>query len=201
MFPDLSILPEWLLVGLLVGGLASVGVAVLFVVASRWFPSPAAPDSASRDGDRRRRDEIRAYLRAIEESFEEETTVAGQTVAFYLPARDVAITFDARAYYRIEATDTTAVLVEHEMPGVHLGARLPFEVPDLDFGPAATSAGLEPAVAAYRELGLSPEASADEVTAAYRDRVKEVHPDLGGDEDAFQRVREAYTTAKRYSAD
>lgn len=201
MFPDLSFLPEWLLVGLLVGGLGSVGVAALFVVASRHFPSPVEPAEVGLDGDGRRRDELRAYLRAIDEPFAEDHPVAGQPVAFYLPARDVAITFDARAYYRIERTATEPVLVEHEMPGIQLGARLPFEVPEAEFGDETTSRDLEPAAAAFRELGLTPPATLADVKAAYRERVKDVHPDLGGDEDEFKRVREAYTTAKQYTAE
>ena len=201
MFPDPSFLPEWLLVGLLVGVAGSLGVAGLFVVANRRYPSPVEPGSAGVDGDRRRRDELRAYLRAIDEPFAEDHPVAGQAVAFYLPERDVAITFDARAYYRIERSDTAAVLVEHEMPGVQLGARLPFEVPSVAFGEASASSDSQPAVAAFRELGLSPAATLSDVKSAYRDRVKDVHPDLGGDEESFKRVREAYTTAKQHAGE
>jgi hypothetical protein len=46
---------------------------------------------------------------------------------------------------------------------------------------------------AYDRLGLDPDADADEVKRAYREKVKEVHPDTeGGDEDAFKRVKSAY---------
>lgn len=45
---------------------------------------------------------------------------------------------------------------------------------------------------AYRALGLDPGASEDAVRRAYRERVKEVHPDRGGDEAEFQRVTAAY---------
>ncbi|WP_135830171.1 J domain-containing protein [Halorussus halobius] len=46
---------------------------------------------------------------------------------------------------------------------------------------------------AYRRLGLDPDADADAVRRAYRERVKSVHPDReGGDEDEFKRVNEAY---------
>jgi len=37
------------------------------------------------------------------------------------------------------------------------------------------------------------------VKSAYRDRVKQVHPDHGGDEADFKRVREAYTLAKQHA--
>lgn len=47
--------------------------------------------------------------------------------------------------------------------------------------------------AAYRVLDLDPGASEDAVREAYRERVKEVHPDTNaGDEDAFKRVTAAY---------
>lgn len=41
-------------------------------------------------------------------------------------------------------------------------------------------------------LGVPPDADAETVRKAYRDRVKEVHPDNGGDEAAFRRVAAAY---------
>ncbi|ESP88884.1 J domain-containing protein, partial [Candidatus Halobonum tyrrellensis] len=47
---------------------------------------------------------------------------------------------------------------------------------------------------AYSELDLSPEASGEEVKRAYRERVKETHPDSGGDEEEFKRVTSAYET-------
>jgi DnaJ-domain-containing protein 1 len=46
---------------------------------------------------------------------------------------------------------------------------------------------------AYRTLGLSPGASDDAVRRAYRQKVKEVHPDTeSGDEESFKRVNRAY---------
>lgn len=46
----------------------------------------------------------------------------------------------------------------------------------------------------YRALGISPDASKAEIRAAYKQRVKETHPDLNDDPNAaaeFQRVKEA----------
>ncbi|SFS02873.1 DnaJ domain-containing protein [Halomicrobium zhouii] len=201
MLAELGPFPEWLLVGTLLGVLGSVVVAGLFLVANRLYPTPTATSDGRGDGEGRRRDELRAYLQAIDESYAEDHFVEGQHVAFYLPERDVAITFDARAFYRIERSPTTPVLVEHEMPGVQLGARLPFETPEVEFGTQVERDQVHPATAAFRELGLPAGATLEEVKRAYRRRVKEVHPDRGGDEDAFKRVREAYTTAKRHAAD
>jgi len=46
---------------------------------------------------------------------------------------------------------------------------------------------------AYSVLGVDPGADEGAVREAYRERIKEVHPDTdGGDEEAFKRVRAAY---------
>ncbi len=45
---------------------------------------------------------------------------------------------------------------------------------------------------ACRVLNVDPDADEGELKRAYRRRVKETHPDLGGSEAAFRRVREAY---------
>ncbi|MGM0591644.1 MAG: J domain-containing protein [Halobacteriota archaeon] len=192
----LASLPNWLVVGLLVGALASVVVAAVFYLGDRLFPTASSPSADRIDGTNRRRAEIREYLGAIAEPFSEDAVVHGETVAFYLSDRDVAITFDARAFFRLQREGTHAVLCEHEMPGYHLGKRLPFEVPDLE-PPASRSD--DPVAAAFRALGLPPTASEAEVQAAYRARVKDAHPDHGGDLERFQRLREAYTTAKMHA--
>ncbi len=43
-------------------------------------------------------------------------------------------------------------------------------------------------------LGVGPNADAEEVREAYRERVKEVHPDRGGSEDEFRQVKNAKET-------
>jgi hypothetical protein len=188
----LFLLPPWLVAGVVLGSMASCCVAVVFVVGDRLFPTAQAAESRQIDGTTRRRGEIRQYLVDIDERFREDHTVHGETVAFYLPERDVAITFDAKAYFRIEEAGTYTVLCEHEMPGRGLGRRLPFEVPDLDPDPVLD----DPITTAFAELDLSPEASPDEVKSAYRTKLKQVHPDHGGDREEFQRVQEAYATAR-----
>lgn len=45
---------------------------------------------------------------------------------------------------------------------------------------------------AFRTLGLSPGADEATVKQAYRNRVKDVHPDNGGSESEFKRVKRAY---------
>jgi hypothetical protein len=49
-------------------------------------------------------------------------------------------------------------------------------------------------VKAHEVLGVRPGAPADEVRAAWRRKVLDVHPDRGGDEAAFAEVHEAYRT-------
>jgi hypothetical protein len=195
-------LPEWLVVGIALGLASSVLVALLFFVADRRYPTEQ-PDHTD-GGEERRRTEIRQYLDAIGEEYVERHRIEGEEVAFYLPERDVAVTFDVGAFYRIDRSDTYAVLVEHEMPGFQLGSRLPFEVPEVAFddgGPGGTpseaDADADTLAAALAELGVGADADGEEIRAAYRRRVKETHPDQGGDEEEFKRVREAYVTAKR----
>ncbi|WP_435076501.1 J domain-containing protein [Halococcus sp. AFM35] len=195
--PEVVSLPVWL-VGMALGAGSLLLVTGVFVLAARLYPTVPAggTDGKTREqSDAKRRREIREYLDTIGESFVENRSVEGQSVAFYLPERDVAITFDARAYYRLRRSPTHAVLVEHELPGVHLGSRLPFETPDLD----VEDSHVDPASAAFAVLGLPSGASTREVTAAYREKIKRVHPDHGGDHEEFQRVREAYATAREHA--
>jgi len=57
----------------------------------------------------------------------------------------------------------------------------------------------DPVGDAFDELGLDRDADLDAVKGAYRERVKETHPDQGGDEESFRRVREAYATARNHA--
>lgn len=59
-----------------------------------------------------------------------------------------------------------------------------------DVGP---SPGLSRAEA-YRRLGLDTDADEGEIRRAYRERIKDAHPDRGGDEAEFKRLTEAYET-------
>ncbi|QZX99931.1 J domain-containing protein [Halobaculum rubrum] len=59
----------------------------------------------------------------------------------------------------------------------------------------AGNSGMPPGDA-RRTLGVDADASQSELKAAYRDRVKETHPDSGGDEAEFKRVNSAYETLK-----
>lgn len=177
------------------GLLATIVVVAVFVLGDRVLPA-AQQDRVERvAGESRRHAQIRRYLRTIDEPFAERATVDGVRVAFYLPTRDVALTFDVKAFFRLEATATHVVLCEHELTTAGLGRRLPFEVPEPE--PAEPELA-DPVAAAFDVLDLSRSADIDEVKQAYRERVKEVHPDQGGDEAEFRRVREAYATARNH---
>ncbi|WP_144901694.1 J domain-containing protein [Halobellus captivus] len=201
MLPEwVSSLPSWLVLGLLGGGLASVVVAGVFLVGGRLFPD-APPTSGHRiDGPSRRRMEIRSYLRTISEPFVEDHPIDGEMVEFYLPQRGVALTFDAQAYFRLERAGTYTVLCEHEMPAHALGRRLPFEVPEFEFG-RHRPARDDPVTEAFDYLNLAPTVAPEEVKSAYRDRVKSAHPDHGGSQAEFKRLQEAYATAREHAAE
>lgn len=196
MFPDwIAQLPWWFSAGIAGGAGISVLIAGVFLIGGRLSPTPE-PDPRHRvDGTDRRRTEISTYLRTIDEPFLADHVIHGEAVAFYLPRRDVAITFDAKAYFTILDAGTHAILCEHEMPGINLGRRLPFETPEAEFGRPGEDVDAD-VDEAFRLLGLSPEADEDTVTAAYRSKIKDVHPDHGGDPDRFQEVHDAYTVAK-----
>lgn len=190
-----SAFPPWLLLGVAGGLLTSVLVASVFVVGRRLFPDePTA--GAVVDGAGRRRAEIRDYLREIGEPFAEDHPVRGETVEFYLPGRDVAVTFDAMAYFRLERAGTYTVLCEHEMPARGLGRRLPFDVPEPE--PAVPNAA-DPVVAAFDHLDLPRSADPSEIRVAYRNKAKTAHPDHGGSQPEFQRLQEAYATAREHA--
>jgi len=60
-------------------------------------------------------------------------------------------------------------------------------------GPGGVQYSRQSVTQASQVLGVSPDADESTVKQAYRDRIKEVHPDAdGGDEDEFKRVQEAY---------
>ena len=195
MLPDWS--TTWLVAGLLLGGAFSILAGTAFVVGQRLFPDEAPRKDGGATGEARRRAEIRRYLDAIGEEYVENRPVAGRVVGFHLQERDVAITFDVGTYFHIRRTKTVAILYEHEMPVHHLGARLPFEVPDVD--PSSEDTSPEAVRAAFDALDLPMGVDSKRIEAAYRERIKESHPDHGGDEAEFKRVREAYAVAKEHA--
>jgi hypothetical protein len=67
------------------------------------------------------------------------------------------------------------------------------EAGDAEEGPDDPETAADRTAAAYEVLGLEPGAGPEAVRAAYRERVKEAHPDTpGGGVEEFIRVREAY---------
>ncbi|MFB6197138.1 MAG: J domain-containing protein [Halobacteriaceae archaeon] len=182
--------PSWVVTGLLIaGGLAGTS-AIIFTLGMRAFPDGQSTTSERTASEWKRRGEIRGFLDAAGERYREDHEVSGCRTAFYLPERDVAITFDGATYYRLKESDTHAILLEHEFPGENLGSRLPFDVNIIG---DASPIDMEEA---YSVLGIDHGATLSDIESAYRDRIKEVHPDQGGSADQFKRVREAYALAK-----
>lgn len=195
----LAALPDWLVVGIALAGVFSVIVAGIFLAGQRLIPSSPGQRErradGSGDGMARRRAEIRHYFDAIDEPYEEGRTIDGQHVDFYLPNRKVAVTFDAHVYFQLRSSDVEPVLIEHELPGIALGSRLPFETPQVTID---RSDGVP--TDAFAELGVSTDADMPEIERAYRDRVIDVHPDHGGDSEEFKQVRDAYDAAKEHAS-
>lgn len=192
-------LPAWLVLGLLFGLVASAVVAAVFYLGDRFFPTTERDHrdrSAHTNGTARRRAEYREYLTAIDEPYIESHDRAGHRLAFYLPDRDVGITFDPRVFFGLEESPTHVILCEDEMPAANLGRRLPFEIP-ADVRTPPTSS--DPVARAYEQLGVDPDATATEVRDAYRSRAKEAHPDRGGSAEAFKQLQDAYTTARDHA--
>jgi DnaJ-class molecular chaperone len=50
----------------------------------------------------------------------------------------------------------------------------------------------------FEELGVSPDASQDEVKRAYRERARRVHPDRGGSNEQMARLNLAYEVIRRF---
>ena len=195
--PLAFVLPRWFVVGVLLGLVAGVLIAIVFYVGVRYYPDTGNRSvGPRRSGNERSRSEIHRYLEAIGERVLVDHLVDGQRVDFYLPDRDVAITFDGRTFFRLERNDTTAILVEAEMPIAHLAARLPFDVPRFGVRNGARDAPR----AAYAVLGVPIDADESEIRAAYREKVKSAHPDRGGSREAFAEVRQAYLTAMEHAA-
>lgn len=231
-------LPSWLISGLLLGVAASIVVAVVFALGERYIPDP---DRSGRrvGGPGQQRAELREIFDEADEPFLEDYQLGTTTIAFYLPDRDVAITFDPRAYLRLVDGPTHVVLCEHGVPGATIGRRLPFDLglgggrratgagprggragqrgrgrragprgaragpsggTGSRGGPGAGAGGRDPVGDAFDFLGVSRDADADEVQSAYREQVKELHPDQGGSEAEFKRLQEAYDTAKEYAS-
>lgn len=49
----------------------------------------------------------------------------------------------------------------------------------------------------WQVLGVSPDASSDQIRAAYRELARQAHPDAGGDHDRFVRIQAAYERAEK----
>lgn len=162
------------------------------------------------------RDRVAGFLDDHGEPFETDETFAtaagGVTAPFYLPERDVAVILDDwyDEYLLAKHGDVETVIVEiHVTPehqllplrrllGVEAGAGAGDE-PTVDLGDGAVD-GDAAAVLDLEDRDLT----VSELKAAYRERIKETHPDQNDAPDAeeeFQRVQRAYEDLRDELAD
>ncbi|MFB6168755.1 MAG: DnaJ domain-containing protein [Haloferacaceae archaeon] len=92
---------------------------------------------------------------------------------------------EARTRRRQARTGERARRTTAAGPGPREGATNGHRPPQSNDGPSRAEA--------YRRLGLEPGADEETVKRAYRERVKEVHPDTeSGDQETFKQVTRAY---------
>jgi hypothetical protein len=195
MYPQvLATLPGWLSAGLLFGVILTGVIGVVFLIGISRFPSPGphvAPGSSITD---RRRRALARYLRDAGEQVHTRVTVRDVSVAVYLPMRDVALVFAPYAYFTLRETPTQVILCELEARPAAIARRLPFLTPPHRPGSVRSRSS-----DAYAVLGVSTDADAATLRDAYRRRVKDCHPDQGGDPAEFARVQRAYEEARTMS--
>jgi hypothetical protein len=186
----LAVLPAWLSSGLLLGLVLTGVIGVVFLIGIWRYPDQTRRASSGSSMTDRRRRALAQYLRDAGEVVQTEGTVAGVPVAIYLPARDVALVFAPAAYLALRETSTQVMLCELEAPPAAIARRLPFLS-----SPRATDRMGADLTEAFAILGVPTDADPDALRAAYRERVKDCHPDQGGDPAEFARVRRAYERA------
>jgi hypothetical protein len=174
---------------LLLGLLLTGAIGVVFLLGIRRYPDAARTTRTGPSVTDRRRRALARHLRDAGETVQTEVTVAGVPVAVYLPARDVALVFAPGAYFALRETATQVI-----RPAA-IVRRLPFLTP-----PRAATAISPDLSEAFAILGVSADADAATLRAAYRQRVKDCHPDQGGDPAEFARVRRAYERARTTGA-
>jgi hypothetical protein len=115
----------------------------------------------------------------------------GVVVRFNKDGEDMAAACDRWDSPRDNAQDLYHYLHETRMQEQRgtVTAESEYEKLRLPSGEGETVAAAPPA---HDVLGVEPDATQAEIRAAYKDRLKEVHPDQGGSAEALERVRDAY---------
>ena len=184
----LATVPAWLSTGLLMGAILTLIIGVVFILGIWRYPDRVHPTTSGVSVTDRRRHTLVQYLRDAGETVHTEVTVGDVPVAVYLPARDVAFVFAPGAYFALRETSTQVILCELEARPAAIAQQLPF----ID-APRRVDPELSEALAI---LGVPHDADEATVRAAYRSRVKDCHPDRGGDPAEFAQVRRAYERAQ-----
>lgn len=133
--------------------------------------------------EHQKRDPNKPYARA---SFDG----PGVVVRFCKDGEDMASACDSWDNPRDNAQDLYHYLHETRMQEQRgtVTAESEYDKLRLPSGDSDMVAGEPPA---HEVLGVDRDADRDEVQSAFRERVKEVHPDRGGDEESFARVKRA----------
>ena len=192
--PLSATLPAWLSAGLLLGAILTGVIGVVFLIGIRRFPSGGPHEAAGSSITDRRRRALARYLREAGEVVHTQVEVAGVTVAVYLPFRDVALVFAPDVYFTLREASTQVVLCELEARPAAIARRLPFLTPPHRSGPVRSRPS-----DAHAVLGVPVDADIETLRDAYRRRVKDCHPDQGGDPAEFARVQRAYEEARTMS--
>ncbi len=114
----------------------------------------------------------------------------GFVLRWSLDGEQFAVACDAYSRLRDNAREVYLWVHETRMRGNRA-----VETGESEFAAARLPSGDEDAVVAaepaHAVLNVEPDASDDEVRRAFRDAVKEAHPDQGGSREEFRRVKEA----------
>lgn len=135
-----------------------------------------------------------------------ETAAGSVTAPFYLPEREVAVILDDwyDDYLLDKHVDVATVIVElHVTPEHQLGPLRGALGIEAERRPADGRVDVGPDDATVLDLDGG-DVSVEELRSAYRERIKETHPDQNDSADAeeeFRRVKEAYENLREQVAD
>lgn len=113
----------------------------------------------------------------------------GAVVRWAMDSEQYAVACDA--YSRLRDNVRTLYLYIREKRKME---QRPVETGESEFANARLPPADDPVVGEqppHEVLGVAPDASEREIQRAYRERVKDAHPDRGGSEAAFRRIQEA----------
>lgn len=109
-------------------------------------------------------------------------------VSFYIPKRNASIILDDRyKEHIVSKLDISSIVLETHEPREKQIERL-----SKFFGIKNQSTSIEVPKDCKEILGVEGEISKEEIKKAYKEKVKETHPDLDGSKEEFMEVKNAY---------